>query len=281
MSGSDPFRNRFRWHVALTVIAMALALLYLAKLKGAFESRLTLAFQTDSAVNLFEGMKVTYKGFEVGKLSQLSLTPTGEVTGEVQIRQPHQSFFTQGSVLRLSKEKIVTAELVLQRDETQQAPLTAGNRIAIVREDLAADFTKRLDPLLQKLQLLLTQMSDPQDGIQASLKASHQVMAQTQETLKHTSRAMKEIGDEERGLPAVLGKTRDTMQALEPTARQATATLKELQTTLVQTRTTLDNADRLLHNVDHTVQEVQSAPVYKWLVPKKKPDDRSGVSNKP
>ena len=272
MTATDPFRNRFRWQLALTLLAMALTLGYLAKLKGAFEKQLMLKIQTDSAVHLFEGMKVTYKGFEVGKLTQLTLSPEGNVLGEVQVREQHQNFFSQGSVLRLSKEKIVTAELVLQRDETQKALLASGSMVPVVREDIAADVTKRLDPLLQKLQLLLTQMSDPQDGVQASIKESRQVMVQTSETLKHTTHAMKQISDEDHGLPAVLGKTRDTMQALEPTARQATVTLKELENSLVQTRKTLDNADKLIHHVDTTVNEVQAAPVYRWLVPKKKPE---------
>jgi len=272
MSTPDPFRQRFRLQWVVTAVALSLVLLYLAQLKGMFEKRLVLAFQTDSAVHLFEGMKVTYKGFEVGKLTQLSLAPNGQVQGEVQIREQHKGFFSKGSVLRLSKEKIVTAELVLQRDDTQSAAMDPGEHIAIVREDLAADLTKRLDPLLEKLQLLLTQMADPHDGVQASIKESRQVMLQTSETLKHTTHAMKEIGDEERGLPAVLGKTRDTMQALEPTAQQATRTLKELENSLVQTRKTLDNADKLIHNVDQTVQEVHSAPVYRWLVPKKSPE---------
>lgn len=269
MSTPDLLRVRFRWQFLWTAIVMSLVLLYLAQLKGMFEKKLTLRFETDSAVHLFEGMKVAYKGFEVGKLTQLTLAPNGQVLGEVQIREQHQNFFSKGSVLRLSKEKIVTAELVLQRDESQIETMHQGDQIPIVREDIAADLTKRLDPLLQKLQLLLSQMADPEAGLQASLKASRQVMVQTSETLQHTTHAMKQIGDEERGLPAVLGKTRDTMQALEPTAQQATQTLKELENSLIHTRQTLDSADKLIKNVDHTVNEVQSAPVYRWLVPKK------------
>ena len=78
-SPHNPSGRRFRWQLLLTMAAMALAMLYLAQLKGAWESRLTLDFETDSAASLHEGMKVNYKGFEIGKLTRLALSPQGVV----------------------------------------------------------------------------------------------------------------------------------------------------------------------------------------------------------
>jgi phospholipid/cholesterol/gamma-HCH transport system substrate-binding protein len=251
----DASKRTFRWRIALSVLSICLTLGYLAHLKGIFESRLVLRIETDSAVGLYEGMKVTYKGFELGRMTQLVLTPQGDVNGELQIRPQHALFFTQGAVLNLSKEKIVTSELVLIRDQTQTTPLAPMSHIKIVKDDVTADVTKRLDPLLQKLQQLLTQMADPDEGVQASLGQSRKVMIQTVQTLELTSHAMKQLSDEKNGLPAVLGKTRDTMV--------------ELEKSLVQTQKTMGNADRLIQNVDHTVSDVKSAPVYQWLVPKK------------
>ena len=271
-SPNNPSGRRFRWQLLLTMAAMALAMLYLAQLKGAWESRLTLDFETDSAASLHEGMKVNYKGFEIGKLTRLALSPQGVVKGQVQIREAYTAFMTEGAVLKVTKDKIVTAELTLIRDEAQKKPLLEHARIAIQREDLTADLTKRIDPLLVKFQLLLNQISDPKDGIQANLQQSRQVMVHTVEVLQQSTLAMKAMSDPQSGLPAVLGQTRDTMSALQPTATQATSTLKELESSLVQTRKTLGTADKLIQNVDGTLQEVQSAPLYRWLVPKKKND---------
>jgi phospholipid/cholesterol/gamma-HCH transport system substrate-binding protein len=255
MLAADEWTRNFRWRILGTVLAVAFALGYLANLKGVFESRLLLRVEVDSAAGLFEGMKVTYKGFELGRLAQLELSSDGEVRGILQIRMQHAAFFTQGAVLKLSKEKIVTSELVLVRDEVGSVPMTSMSSIKVVKEDVAADVTKRLDPLLNKLQQLLTQMADPAHGVQASLNQSRKVMIQTTQTLEHTSHAMRQLSDDRNGLPAVLGQTRDTMAQLEKS--------------LAQTQTTLGSADRLIQNVDGTVSEVKSAPVYKWLVPKK------------
>ncbi len=271
-SPNNPSGRQFRWQLLLTLAAMALVMLYLAQLKGTWESRLTLDFETDSAASLHEGMKVNYKGFEIGKLTRLALSPQGVVKGQVQIREAYAAFMTEGAVLKVTKDKIVTAELTLIRDEAQKQPLLEHARIAIQRDDLTADLTKRIDPLLVKFQLLLSQISDPKDGIQANLQQSRQVMVHTVEVLQQSTLAMKAMSDPQSGLPAVLGQTRDTMSALQPTAAQATSTLKELESSLAQTRKTLDTADKLIQNVDGTLQDVQSAPLYRWLVPKKKTD---------
>ena len=259
----------FRWQILLTLAAMALVMGYLAMLKGAWESRLTLDFETDSAASLHQGMKINYKGFEIGKLTHLALLPQGVVNGQVEIREAYRGFMTEGAALKVTKDKIVTAELTLIRDEKRETPLAEHARIAILREDMAADITRRIDPLLTKFQLLLTQISDPKDGIQANLRQSRMVMEHTVSVLQQSAQTMKSMSDPQNGLPAVLGQTRDTMSALQPTAAQATATLKELESSLVQTRKTLDTADKLIQNVDTTVQDVQSAPLYRWLVPKK------------
>lgn len=262
--------RRFRWQLLLTVGAMALVMGYLATLKGAWEARLTLDFETDSAASLHQGMKINYKGFEIGKLSRLALSPQGVVTGQVEIREAYKGFMTEGAALKVTKDKIVTAELTLIRDEARHQPLEEHARIAILREDMASDITRRIDPLLTKFQLLLTQISDPKDGIQANLRQSRAVMEHTVIVLQQSTQAMKSMSDPQNGLPSVLGQTRDTMSALQPTAVQATATLKELESSLVQARKTLDTADKLIQDVDATVQDVQSAPLYRWLVPKKK-----------
>lgn len=254
MLETDGLAKNFRWRMLGTVLAVTFALGYLSHLKGVFESRMLLSLEVDSAAGLFEGMKVTYKGFELGRLAQLELGTQGEVRGILQIRTQHAAFFTQGAVLKLSKEKIVTSELVLVRNEAEDAPMASMSSIKVLREDVTADVAKRLDPLLSKLHQLLTQMADPEHGVQAGLNQSRKVMAQTAQTLEDTSHAMRQLSDDHNGLPAVLGQTRDTMAQLEKS--------------LLQTQTTLGSADRLIQHVDDTVNEVKSAPLYKWLVPK-------------
>ena len=261
--------SRLIWQIAITVLVMLGLAGYIAKLRGTFDDKHTLQLQTASGADLFEGMHITYKGFKLGRITTLKLTPQGDVQGQVEIQADKANFFTQGSVLKISKEKIVTAELVLVRDAQQTAPLANQATIAVVRDDLAADVTRRLEPLLQHFQQLLTQMADPEHGIQATMKQSRSVMVHTNQTLDQTTRAMTLMSDTEKGLPAVLDQTRLTMGALQPTAQQATKTLVELEKSIAQSRQTMASAQSLVQHIDATVNEVQSAPVYRWLVPAK------------
>lgn len=262
--------SRLIWQTSITVVVMLALVGYVAKLRGTFDDKHTLQLQTASGADLFEGMHITYKGFQLGRLTSLRLTPEGNVQGHVEIQADKANFFTQGSVLKISKEKIVTAELVLVRDAQQTIPLANQATIAVVRDDLAADVTRRIEPLLQHFQQLLHQMADPEHGIQATMKQSRSVMAHTNQTLEQTTRAMTLMSDTEKGLPAVLDQTRMTMGALQPTAQQATKTLVELEKSIAQSRHTMASTQSLVQHLDATVSEVESAPIYRWLVPAKK-----------
>lgn len=262
--------TRLIWQIAITLLVFCGLLGYVAKLRGTFDDKHILQLQTPSGADLFEGMHVTYKGFKLGRVSSLRLTPQGEVMGQIDIAADKAHFFTQGSSLKISKEKIVTAELVLQRNEQEQTPMPAQAAIPVVRDALAADVTRRLEPLLQNFQQLLTQLADPENGIQATMKQSRSVMSHTNTTLDQTTAAMRLMSDAEKGLPAVLDQTRQTMGALQPTAQQATQTLVELEKSIAQTRETMASTNVLVRNIDTTVGEVQSAPLYRWLVPAKK-----------
>ena len=276
--------TNFRWRMMLTLVCMGLVVGYLVHLKGTFESRLILRAEVESASGLFEGMKVIYKGFELGRLTELELLPTGQINSTLQIHQKHARFMTQGAVLKISKEKIVTTELVLIRDEANPVALRSMDQIRIIKDDVTADVTKRLDPLLQKLQLLLTQLSDPDHGLQASLAQSRQVMQQTVHTLEVTSHAMKQISDDKHGLPAVLGQTLQTLEhtnhamqqlgdenkGLPAVLVQTKTTMAEFEKSLIQTQQTLGGANRLMEKVDGSMQDIKSAPIYRWLVPSNK-----------
>jgi len=122
----------------------------------------------------------------------------------------------------------------------------------------------------KQFQQLLTQLADPEQGIQATMKQSRSVMSHTNQTLEQTTTAMRLLSDSEHGLPAVLVQTRQTMGALQPTAQQATQTLKTLEQSIAQSRETMASTNQLVQHLDATVGEVQSAPLYRWLVPAKK-----------
>jgi phospholipid/cholesterol/gamma-HCH transport system substrate-binding protein len=212
-----------------------------AKSQGLVGPKFSLWIQTDSGADLFQGMKVTYKGFRLGKLSELELTPTGQVVGRVDIQGERSAFFTEGSTLKVSKEKIITSELVLIPSAPSAPAIAHDGSIAIVRESVANDLTSRIDPLLTKVNVLLEQMADPKLGVQATLTQSRV--------------AMRETSD-------LLTQTRDTMGVTQ-------ALLTQLKDPKHGISPTLDNANNLMIKVDGAIGDIQQAPAYRWLVPPK------------
>lgn len=269
--------------VLSVVVAGGLLTAYVAQRKAWFEPRAMFTFETDSGHDLFLGMKLSYKGFKIGQLTELVLLPNGQVQGNLSVPQDKADFVTQGAVLKVAKDKIVSSELLLQPVAGEVKPMPQGAKIPLVREDMAADLTKKIDPLLEKVHVLLSQLSDPRLGLQASLVQSRQTMQQTSGTLEQATLFLKE--------------TQQTLQSVQPLTQQATATLQELEKSLAQTRTTmgqtqalieqlndpqkglaatvsqtrsaLEDAGKLMQNVDGTLTDIQAAPVYRWLVPQR------------
>jgi ABC-type transporter Mla subunit MlaD len=231
-----------------------------AKVQGLVGTKFSLQIQTDSGADLFQGMKVTYKGFRLGKLAELELTSTGQVVGRIDIQEDRASFFTKGAILKLSKEKIITTELVLIPSQLDVPQMLNNGSIAVVRDSVASDLANRIEPLLTKVNLLLEQLADPRLGVQATL-------TQSRSTMYETTQLLKQITDPEHGLTKVMDKTRDTMSTTQ-------VLIDQLNNPKSGVLPTLDNANNLMIKVDGAINDVEQAPIYRWLIPKSKPEEK-------
>ena len=240
-----PLRHLLALTVVLALV-FAGAGYWVAKARGAFEPRMSFTLRTASGEGLTQGMKVSYKGFRLGQLQSVELRTNGDVHATVEVLGRYAGFFTEGSRLKLSKEKIVTSELVLRTPEFAAPPLRDGAVILLERDDITADLAKRVEPILQSVNALLLQLADPKLGVQATLTQSRKTMAQTSEAMDQTVQLLEQIADPQSGLPSVFAQTRETMTALTPLARQGQVTLEELQRALAQTRVAVEQSQALL-----------------------------------
>lgn len=231
-----------------------------AKVQGLVGTKFSLQIQTDSGADLFQGMKVTYKGFRLGKLAELELTATGQVVGRVDIQEDRASFFTKGATLKLSKEKIITSELVLIPSQLDAPAMLNNGPIEIVRESVANDLANRFEPLITKVDLLLQQLADPRLGVQATL-------TQSRSTMYETTQLLKQITDSEHGLTKVMDKTRDTMSTTQ-------VLIDQLNNPKSGVLPTLNNVNNLMIKVDGAINDVEHSPTYRWLIPKAKPEEK-------
>ena len=281
------FLTTLMWGILFFVL-LALSISYL---KGYFSKPINFKITTEFTSDLREGIKVTYKGFKLGTLSKLKLNTNGNVDAFITIDENYKEFFREGVKLKISKDKIVTTELVLVELHQDGSLLAPNSLVEVINENMTTDVTKKVEPLLNKISLLLDQLADPKLGLQATLTRSREAMNQT-------SHLISTLSDEEKGLPPVLNETKQTMSSLRPVSSEAVQTLKEfgntavkvqddldqvkklldqlldpkdgIKQTMTQTQTVIDKTDQLLENVDQVVTDVTNAPIYKFLVPTKK-----------
>jgi ABC-type transporter Mla subunit MlaD len=274
----------------IILIGGFILVLAISYVKGHFSHQIIFKLKTDHSSDLRLGVKLTYKGFRIGQLSKLTLESSGEVNIEVAVDEEFIGFFRKGIQLKISKDKIVTTELVLTNLNQNEEVLKPYSVITVYKDDVASDLTKKIDPLLTKVNLLLEQLSDPKKGIVSTLN-------QSKEAIQETTKLISLVSNKESGLPGVLMETQRTMSTLQPVAKQAEATLKELQTTVVTLEQTLQVTKKLveqvndpeegikstltqvqsvssssgvlINNLDNAISEITHAPIYKFLIPKK------------
>jgi len=220
----------------LMLVALAGLGFTLAYLRGSFEEKITMYFETDNAAGLYEGMKIKYRGFDVGSLKSLELADSGVVSGELLFKQSEARFLRVGAFLKVSKEKIVTNELLLDGVDITKNLATPNTKIQLIRSDVTDDLTKRLDPMLDRFALLLDQLSDPQKGLQPTLVAANLAMRETSETLKATRSTLQDLSQSTNQLPSAITETKLMIQKLAPLAEQTGVTLKALEGTINETK---------------------------------------------
>jgi ABC-type transporter Mla subunit MlaD len=309
---SKPFRQLLLITCLLCLLLGGLSLA-LGMFRGGLEKQLLLSVATTTGEGLHAGMRVTYKGFKLGSVQSVELLPTDQVSCIVAIDQKYAHLFTKGTWLKISQGKLVNNDLVLQRQDAEAQPLTSLATIDLRRDDLATDVMRRAEPLLEGLNKLLTQLTDPNHGIQPTLAKSQSTMEDTRVILRDTHRLLASLSNPDTGFPAmiqqftnsktgfpsVVNQTRLTLEQLTPVTKQSERVLLELeknlqttQTVMVQTQSLLqrlnepkgglpiavDKASALIDKIDHEVQNLQKAGIYRFLVPNRdahKPNTQS------
>uniref|UniRef100_UPI0040489F8E MlaD family protein n=1 Tax=Roseivirga sp. TaxID=1964215 RepID=UPI0040489F8E len=190
----------------LMLVALAGLGFTLAYLRGSFEEKVTMYFETDNAAGLYEGMKIKYRGFDVGSLKSLELADSGVVSGELLFKQSEARFLRVGAFLKVSKEKIVANELLLDGVDISKNLAIPNTKIQLIRSDVTDDLTKRLDPMLDRFALLLDQLSDPQKGLQPTLVVANLAMRETSETLKATRSTLRDLSQSTNQLPSAINE---------------------------------------------------------------------------
>jgi ABC-type transporter Mla subunit MlaD len=271
--------------IGFLVAALALSL---AWRQGVFDQKMVLKFTTTSGQNLSRGMPVLFKGFKIGYLDALDLQSDGRITAEVIIKQKHAGFLTSGSALRLSKDKIVTSELILEPGPIGKGQMVGGDEIALKTDGGIDALEKRLfdriDPVITNLNTLITRLSDPQIGVPPAVEAlrvsvteSKATFVQLNATLAQATKTLAALNQRaaDPKIDAILSDADKTLLGLVSNTDQFNKTLagissnstefnktltgltsntEQINKTLETSRQLMDTAQQLMNNTQKSAQ---------------------------
>ncbi len=254
--------------VALVVACLALGL---AWRQGVFEGKLAYHFATASGDNLSRGMAVQFKGFKIGYLNTLELQRDGSISGQVIIQQKHSGFVTQGSALRLSKDKIVTSELVLIPGPAGAALLPNGSELALKTDGGMDALEKRLldrvDPVLIELTALVKRLSDPEHGVPPAVEALRLSLIKAGTTLQQVNTTLttanKMLGDvdgriKDPKIDSILANAEQTLAGLKANTEQLNTTLQNSQQLMGKGQQLMGTGEQLLGTGQKSLQSTNA-----------------------
>jgi phospholipid/cholesterol/gamma-HCH transport system substrate-binding protein len=121
--------------LAFTVALIAAAALFLLRARGYFEPKQQLYLVADNAEGVVAGMDLTFSGFPIGTVKNVSLSNEGQVRIEVDVARKDAKWLRTSSVFTLIKNIFGPAQLRAYSGVLTDPPLPEGAERPVLRGD--------------------------------------------------------------------------------------------------------------------------------------------------
>ena len=207
--------------LALMVVLVSAAVIYLMYARGAFESTQKLVLVADDAEGVVIGMDVTFSGFPIGRVSRIELSNEGKARMIVEVTRKDAHWLRSSSIFTMERGLVGGTRLRAFSGVLSDPPLAEG----AVRSVLVGDVTAEIAPLLAATRDLVQNLK---------------TMTATDSSLDRSLGNVKSVTDKLAGKSGALG----ILLGNDETAK----------TLLV----TLDRANQLLATVDGLAKKADS-----------------------
>lgn len=240
--------------ILFTLLFAGLTYVILLK-KGVFDEKTPFNSYTKSAEIIYIGMPIRYSGFEIGSITDITLTDSGRVHVNFSINNHHLKWVRRTTVLQLEKPLLgsPTINLITTMDTPEAEP---GSTLSfVVRDDINA-MIQRFEPVVKNLQ-----------NIAAALETLLGELAAEKSTLFNTLKNMEvfstRLVDDKAMLTSLTGDENATA-TLKETIRDINVMVKQLHKGVVapsgarmeQIRMILLDVQHKLDALDGTVNAV-------------------------
>lgn len=207
--------------IAMMVVLVSVAVLYLMYARGAFESTRKLMLVADDAEGVVVGMDVTFSGFAIGRVSRIELDDAGKARIVVAVAQKDAHWLRTSSIFTMERGVVGATRLRAFSGVLSDPPLADG----AVRSVLVGDVNAEIPRLLATAKQLLENLN---------------ALTATDSSLESSLRNVKSVTEKLAGKNGALG----VLAGTDENAKKLFATI--------------DHANQLLASADGLAQKADS-----------------------
>jgi phospholipid/cholesterol/gamma-HCH transport system substrate-binding protein len=256
---ADPVTPEEPKHVETKALILLVAIgalitafvLYVMYARGVFEKTQTLILVADNSEGVIPGMDMTFAGFPIGRVRQVSLAADGKVDIRVDIPRDDAKWLRTTSVYTLESSVVGETRLRAFSGILTDPPLPEGARRPVLRGDAMAEIPRLLATARTLLENLatLTQSGSAVDNtlgnvetLSGRLTGKYGVLGTA---LGGDAEARKLLQTLQR-VDTILAKTDRRVFGKDGVMDDTQAAIKELNGMLADARTTLQKVDAVL-----------------------------------
>ena len=144
--------------VIIFTVLFSLFVSVILEKKGVFEEKLSFNFYTESAESFHIGMALRFSGFEIGSISDISLTEDGQVHVVFEVKQSNRKWICEDTLLMLDKP-LIGSPTIDVLSSLGYPPLAQGSTLNIIVRDDINDIVTNFEPLVEELQSIVTSVN--------------------------------------------------------------------------------------------------------------------------
>lgn len=216
--------------LVFTVVLILGSALYLLRARGFFDAKQELVLLADNAEGVVAGMDLTFSGFPIGTVRNVSLGETGNVRILVDVKQKDAKWLRTSSVFTLVRNILGASQLRAYSGVLTDAELPPGAERPVLRGDAN-----------EELQRVIGTTRNVLENINDMTSASSEL----NRTMANLQVFTNKLQSRQGALHAVFGNEED--------ARKLVAAIERANSTLARVEGLVANADRMVVNADREV----------------------------
>lgn len=239
------------------LLLLACATLYVLYARGAFESTQRLVLLADDSEGVSPGMELTYAGFVIGRVQNISIGNDGMVQILVDIPKKQARWLRTSSVFTMEKNLLGSTKLRAFTGVLTDPPLTDGAQRAVLKGDAMAQLPQMISAA-QDLLRNLNQLTSADSDLAATLTALHELSAGLagHKNMGRQSPIVKSLQDTQAVLKQLQGLIKNADKQLFDTTQSV---VPEVQHLLQDLRKSLQKVDAMLVDAQGIASNTRAA----------------------